>query len=171
MQCEGYWMGINKFVGEAYIFNSGDLGFSPGTSLWLKILVTYANSESLVSYFDQINLNNANSLMVGNYMGGSAGNYWKAAFTGRTFFVIAKSNCREFYHASNECNAAGVPSYDEQISAKGAIFQRGLSWLSECRPDLQGVRVTNFLFFVTANLPALDAKKLETNSTNLCSLT
>ncbi|XP_047736145.1 uncharacterized protein LOC125177791 [Hyalella azteca] len=171
VKCDGIWQ-RNNFNGAKFYSTSG-LNLDPGTFLWLKIAVNYANSETLVSYFDEINIDDVDSLMVGNYMGGIAGNCWKAPFTGRAFFMNATSNCLPFYHASNECNATGVPSYEEQIAAQGAVryIDRGLPWLSECRPDLQGVRVTNFLFFVSTNLTALDAKKLETNITDLCSLT
>lgn len=155
--CEGHWQQINKDAVKAQIRSKDELSLPSSTELWLKLEVLYETEETLLSYFESVDYNNDLDLSVGDYIGGSAGNYWEAPFTNRIFSRNDTTNCRKFYHASDNCESVGTMSYVDQMTADvNATVVRGHSWFSHCRADLNDTAVTSVLFMISANVTARD---------------
>ncbi|KAF2368083.1 hypothetical protein FHG87_001167, partial [Trinorchestia longiramus] len=154
--CIGDWQQINRNAKSTDIYSATEIELGSDSKLWLKLSVIYSNEETLVSYFDEINIVNTMSLKVGNYLGGNAGNFWEAPFTGRRYHMDRESNCLYFYYAPGNCTANGITTYKDQVELNAtASIRRALSWKSECRSDLHNTRVEKILYRVSVNKTAL----------------
>ncbi|KAK4306377.1 hypothetical protein Pmani_021796 [Petrolisthes manimaculis] len=78
------------------------------TTLVLKLVITYQDNIERVSYFGNVSIT-LNSIDVGDYLGGNAGNYWDAPFKNRV--PTEYPDCLLFYYppmTTHTCTPGGT---------------------------------------------------------------
>ncbi|XP_042203111.1 uncharacterized protein LOC121853196 [Homarus americanus] len=103
----------------------------PNIHLLLAVRIVYMNDEVVNSTFSSVAMANG-VLSVGDYIEGVAGNEWGAPFTNRTLVKENKqSTCKSFFYSTNNCEAQGVRSVEEQLKLyNGTIKHRGFNWIT-----------------------------------------
>ena len=147
MHCDGVWELINLYLTSGRVYAESDLRIE--ASLILKLTVEYSNGMKFESYFDSFKSHGDNTITVGNYLGGDAGNFWQAPFTERQIVSYNDTNCKAFYYAnSTDCTANGVMSYEDQMAANASAgVVKGFSWTA-CN-DAGSSYIEQILLFVT----------------------
>lgn len=101
IECDGFWQ---KVWGRSW---EGVIEFSVYDALLvervtLRVTITYDDDDIIHSFFDNFEYSE-DSISVGEYSEGNAGNFWEAPFTQRA--LVATKDCLAFFYAEGSCTA------------------------------------------------------------------
>nr|XP_045625203.1 uncharacterized protein LOC123774718 [Procambarus clarkii]XP_045625210.1 uncharacterized protein LOC123774718 [Procambarus clarkii]XP_045625220.1 uncharacterized protein LOC123774718 [Procambarus clarkii]XP_045625230.1 uncharacterized protein LOC123774718 [Procambarus clarkii] len=144
--CDKGWQNIWEYNEVSHVATSYayPLLFTGPTTLRLAVIYNY--TTILYSYFNNFTFA-GNMISVGSYLGGKAGNYWKAPFENQS--LIFNASCPFFYPASNiNCNLtavsnssitwlSGFSAFDANVTATNInvtkvqfwVIPKGMEWL------------------------------------------
>ena len=167
VDCLGSWQNINNEA-FSYPYNRADLDLG-SEMVWLQLIVLYSDGSSYSSYFDSFDNNDYNELSVGNYIGGDAGNFWKAPFSNRIIVTNVTTNCLAFYYVSpDNCTANGIESYLNQVANNVTLIYRGYEWQTCNSANFTNTTyVVNFKFFMSNDMNLLN-DTIANNTLVLC---
>ncbi|XP_071515668.1 uncharacterized protein [Panulirus ornatus] len=115
---------------------------TPPNSLRLKLKLVYEGDVHVASYFASVYVKDKR-LSVGAYLGGEAGNWWKAPFNDRKLAYNTSLNCLPFFNPSSHCEANNIMSQEEQQRLNNRVVTRGYAWLTgtEYYDNLKLIRI------------------------------
>ncbi|XP_064090216.1 uncharacterized protein LOC135204139 isoform X1 [Macrobrachium nipponense] len=121
VKCDGKWQRWWK-NGRTSLYHS-----LVRKRLILRVVIHYKTGITLESEFENFKYKN-NTISVGKFLNGTAGNGWNAPFDMRLASTPPDSSCRKFFYSKGACKGNGVASYHTQQAANSTKIQYGYSW-------------------------------------------